>query len=72
MAVSAMMVSCGDPNGTQCWEMTAKYKTGQTSVWYFYGSGDEADTQLQMMVGNNGVESATRKSAGKSKSDCVN
>ncbi len=49
LAVSAAFVSC-DPNKAQCWKMSVTYQGGQTAEYYFYGTGVEADAQLELYV----------------------
>ena len=70
MAVSAALMSC-NPDGTKCWKMQATYPSGQTEEWYFYGSGDEADAQLELKH-QAGANKIHREASGKSKSDCTN
>lgn len=70
MAVAAGMVSC-NPNKTQCWLLRGTWPNGSTQEMYFYGSGDEADAQLEIMH-QNGANKIHREAAGKSKSDCHN
>ena len=70
MAVAAGMVSC-DPNKTQCWLLRGTWPNGSTQEMYCYGSGDEADAQLELMH-QAGANKIHRESASKSKSDCHN
>ena len=57
MALGAVMVSC-DPNKAQCWKLTVGYPNGQTAEYYFYGTGVEADAQLELyhQAGANSVK----------------
>lgn len=70
MAVAAGLVSC-DPNKTQCWLLQATFPSGQVQEMYFWGSGDEADVELEKMH-QAGANKIHREAAGKSKSDCHN
>lgn len=47
LAVSAAFVSC-DPNKAQCWKMVVTYPGDKTEEYYFYGTGVEADAQLEL------------------------
>ena len=47
LAMSSALVSC-DPNKAQCWKLIATYPGGQTEETYFYGTGIEADAQLEI------------------------
>ena len=47
----------------------ATYPSGQVETWYFYGSGDEADAQLELRH-QAGANKLHREASGKSKSDC--
>lgn len=68
MVVAAGLVSC-NPNKTQCWLLKATFPSGKTQEMYFYGSGDEADAQLELMH-QAGANQIHRESTSKSKSDC--
>lgn len=70
MVVAAGLVSC-NPNKTQCWLLKATFPSGKTTEMYFYGSGDEADAQLELMH-QAGANTVHRESTSKSKSDCTN
>ena len=49
LALAAGFVSC-DPNKAQCWKLIATYPEGNTEEQYFYGTGVEADAQLEIFV----------------------
>jgi len=48
LALAAGFVSC-DPNKAQCWKLVATFPSGQQQIMYFYGTGVEADAQLELM-----------------------
>ena len=48
LALAAGFVSC-DPNKAQCWKLTATFPQGGTQEMYFYGTGVEADAQLEIL-----------------------
>jgi hypothetical protein len=68
MTLCAVMVSC-DPNKAQCWKMYVGYPSGQTEVFYFYGTGVEADAQLELYV-KAGANSTRREQTFLSESNC--
>lgn len=47
LALSATFVSC-DPNKTQCWRLEVTSEEGLTVEYYFWGTGVEADAQLEV------------------------
>jgi len=70
MAMAAGFVSC-NPDKTKCWKLQATFPSGQVQEMYFWGSGDEADAQLEIMH-QAGANKIHRESTSKSKSDCRN
>ncbi len=69
LAVSASFVSC-DPNKAQCWKLTVTYQNDQTEEFYFYGTGVEADAQLEMYQQTGGVKRTHREQTFMSKENC--
>lgn len=47
LAMSAALVSC-DPNKAQCWKLQVTSQDDVTVEYYFYGTGVEADAQLEI------------------------
>lgn len=47
LAMSAALVSC-DPNKAQCWKLYVGFDNGKSAEYYFYGTGVEADAQLEL------------------------
>jgi hypothetical protein len=47
MALAAGFTSC-DPNKAQCWKLSVSYPEGPSVEYYFYGTGIEADAQLEV------------------------
>jgi hypothetical protein len=68
MALAAGFVSC-DPNKTQCWLLIATFPQGGTQEMYFYGSGVEADAQLEILH-QAGATKIERKQTFLSKENC--
>lgn len=68
-ALATLALTSCDPNKEQCWKLTIGYPTGQTEVHYFYGTGIEADAQLEVYH-RAGANSVDRKQAFLSKDNC--
>jgi hypothetical protein len=62
------ITSC-NANKEQCWKLTVGYPEGKTTEYYFYGTGDQADAQLEIYH-KAGANKVSRSQTFKSKEDC--
>lgn len=69
LALSAAFVSC-DPNKAQCWKLSVTSQDDITVEYLFYGTGVEADAQLEMYVKMGGVKRTHREQTFLSKENC--
>ena len=70
IAMCAIFTSC-DNKKAQCWEMSVTYDGGKTTTYYFWGTGDESDAQVDMYAKIPGVTRASKTQAlFVSQSDC--
>ena len=68
LALAATFSSC-DPNKAQCWKLTVKYQDNKTIEYYFYGTGVEADAQLDVYQ-KTGATTVRREQTFLSKDNC--
>ena len=68
LALSAALVSC-DPNKAQCWKLTVVSENDATAEYYFYGTGVEADAQLEIYH-RAGAKSVKREQTFLSQENC--
>ncbi len=71
LAISASFVSC-DPNKAQCWKMKVTLQDGTSREYFFYGTGAEADAQMDVYQKTGGVKQVSHEQTFMSKEDCKN
>lgn len=69
LALSATFVSC-DPNKAQCWLITVTLQDSTTEEHYFYGTGIEADAQMELYHQALDAKSVRREQTFLSKDNC--
>ena len=69
LALSAAFVSC-DPNKAQCWLLSVTMQDDTKVEYYFYGTGVEADAQLEVYARTGGVKRTHREQSFLSKENC--
>ncbi|MBR3648173.1 MAG: hypothetical protein IKN59_07295 [Paludibacteraceae bacterium] len=70
IVLCAILTSC-DTKKAQCWEMSVTYDGGKTTTYYFWGTGDESDAQINVYAKIPGVTRASKTQAlFVSESDC--
>ena len=71
LALFTLAITSCDPNKVQCWKLNVKYSDGKSMEYYFYGSGVEADAQLEIYR-LAGATQIGREQTFRSKNDCHN
>ncbi len=69
MALTMFAVTSCDPNKAQCWKLQVTYEDNKVTEYLFYGTGDEADAQLEIYH-RAGAKKIHREQTFLSKEDC--